>query len=302
MATSLKPETMLPNDLAPPDHPGLFSKTTIRAIIAGILLSIGFRSILVSIYGSWFDPGLFMEHGILVGPAAAYMAWIKRDRLKQVPVQPSAWGFLVVVCGALQAALGVLTHWIWVSRASFLVSLVGCIALVYGWPMIRELVYPLCTLILMIAPPTLLLARLTLSLQLLAGSLGERFLELFGYPVLREGSVIEMVGIKLSVEEVCSGVYALMAVFFMATLYNYFFVKGNVMRLLILLLSVPIAILGNAARMVAAGMAGQSDPWSPTGGLSQPFGYVTVTIATLGCMAMHIIMLSIQRLWRYRRA
>ncbi len=282
------------------DRKGFHRVTAIQAIATGILLVIGFWHILVSMYGSWFDPGAYMEHGILVIPAAAYMVWTNVDRLKLVPVRPSAWGFALVIWGALQAALGELAHWVWVTRVSFLVSLVGCIVLIYGWRMIRETIYPLCTLVLMIAPPSFLLARLTLSLQLLASRLGELCLETFGYSVFREGNVLEMVGIKLSVEEACSGIRSLMAILFMAVLYNYFFVKGKTMRSMILLLSVPIAILGNAARIVATGIAGQYDPSLAAGAAHETLGYISVAVAALGCMGMHIVMLSVQRFWRSR--
>ncbi|HLG97612.1 MAG TPA: exosortase/archaeosortase family protein [Bryobacteraceae bacterium] len=277
-------------------------QTTFRAIAAAALLVIGFWPILVSMYGSWFDERAYMEHGILVIPAAAYMVWTKKERLKTVLLQPSLWGLVLIVCGALLASLGVLAHWVWVSRMAFLVSLVGCIALIYGWRMIQQLVYPLCTLVLMIAPPTFLLARLTLSLQLLASRLGEWSLEALGISVFRDGNVLELVGIKLSVEEACSGIRSLMAILFMAVLYNYFFVQGKTMKSLILALCIPIAILGNAARIVATGVAGQYNPSLTQGTAHETLGYISVAVAAIGCMAVHIVMLSIQKVWRSRHA
>ena len=275
-------------------------RQVILPLVTGILLVVGFWPILVGMYGSWFDPGAYMEHGILVLPAAAYMAWAKRGQLKLVPTRPSAWGVGLIICGALQAGLGLLAHWVWVSRAAFLVSLVGCIALVYGWRMVQELVYPLCTLILMIAPPTFVFARLTLKLQLLASQLGEQCLQSLGYSVFRDGNILEMVGLRLSVEEACSGIRSLMAILFLAVLYNYFFVQGKWMRTLILIVSVPIAILGNAARIVATGMAGQYDHSLAMGTAHETFGYVSVAVAALGCMGLHILMVSVQKVWRSR--
>src|SRR5579862_4622034 len=229
----------------------------IHALAIGVLLIVAFWPILQSMYGSWFDEGAYMEHGILVIPAAAYMAWTKKDKLQAIPLNPSVWGLVLLFAGALQAILGIMAQWMWVSRMSFLVSLVGSIAAVFGWRMVKELVYPLCTLVLMVAPPTFVFERLTLSLQLLASRLGETCLEALGYSVLREGNILEMVGIKLSVEEACSGIRSLVAIIFMCVLYNYFFVEGRWMRTFILVMAVPIAILGNAVRIVATGVAGQ---------------------------------------------
>ncbi len=181
---------------------------------------------------------------------------------------------------------------------AFLVSLVGWIVALFGWRMVRQLIYPLCTLILMIAPPTFIFERLTLSLQLLASRLGEFCLEALGYSVLREGNILEMVGIKLSVEEACSGIRSLVAIFFMCVLYNYFFVRGRSMRAMLLVMAIPVAILGNAVRIVATGVAGQYNPELVSGATHEAFGYVSVVAAALGVVALHLMLQSIVKTWR----
>lgn len=268
-----------------------------------ILLSlVAFWPILQSMYITWFYENAYMEHGPLVVPAAAYMAWTKKDKLKTIARQPSGWGVFLVLWGALQAMFGLVAQWIWVERTAFLVSLTGCIAATYGWRMVRELKYPLCTLILMIAPPTFIFERLTLNLQLLASRLGEFFLETLGFSVLREGNVLEMVGIKLSVEEACSGIRSLMAIFFMCVLYNFFFVRSRSMQALLLALAIPVAILGNALRIVATGVAGQYNPALTRGGAHEAFGYVAVVVAAGGVVGLHLIMQSIAKAWRVHHA
>jgi exosortase len=268
----------------------------------GAALLVAFWPILTGMYASWFDDNAYMEHGILVIPAAAYMTWTKRDTLKVLPPRASAWGVLWVLAGALLAMLGVATQWFWLSRMGFLVSLVGSLAIVFGWKIIRELAYPLCTLILMVTPPTFIYERLTLSLQLLASSIGEICLEALGFSALREGNIIEMVGIKLSVEEACSGIRSLLAILFFCTLYNYFFVKGRAMQALLFAGAVPIAILGNATRIVATGVASQYNPALVSGAAHETLGYVTVAAATIGCVLLHFAMLAIQRVWVSRHA
>jgi exosortase len=268
--------------------------------VLGVLLIIAFWPILISMYGSWFDTGAYMEHGILVVPAAAYMAWDKREILGRIPRQPSAAGLLLLGWGALQAMLGIAAQWVWVGRMAFLISLVGFIAAVFGWRTVRELKYPLCTLILMVAPPTFIFERLTLSLQVLASRLGEVCLEALGYSVLREGNILEMVGIKLSVEEACSGIRSLLAIFFMCVLYNYFFVQGWAMKAVLLAMAIPVAILGNAVRIVATGVASQYNPALVGGAAHEAFGYISVVAAALGVIALHLMLQSIAKTWRAR--
>lgn len=282
--------------------PAGFRASDVQAIALGVLLVAAFWPILVSMYGSWFDERSYMEHGILVLPAAAYMVWAKRDKLAAVMPQPSRWGVALLTWGTVQALLGALGQWVWVSRTAFLVSLVGCIALVYGLQMIKELVYPLCTLILMIAPPNFVFERLTLWLQLLASRLGAAVLEALGYSVLREGNILEMVGIKLSVEEACSGIRSLVAILFMCVLYNYFFVEKKSMRVWILLFSIPIAILGNAVRIVATGVAGQYNHAWVGGATHEAFGYVSVVVAALGCIGVHMALVRVDKIREARHA
>ena len=270
----------------------------IRTLVVAGLLLIAFWPILRGMYGSWFDEYTYMEHGILVIPAAAYMVWVKRQKLRQTPIQPSAWGLPVLAWGALQALLGAVAQWVFVSRTAFLVSLIGAIVTLCGWRMVRELAYPLCTLVLMIAPPTFVFERLTLDLQLLASRMGEFCLEALGYSVMREGNILELVGIRLSVEEACSGIRSLLSILFMCVLYNYFFVRSNVMRTLILVMAVPVAILGNAGRIVATGIASQYNRELVQGAAHEAFGYVSVVIAGIGCVLVHLVMVYAQRIWR----
>lgn len=279
------------------------SVPAIQALALGALLVVAFWPVLAGIYGSWFDERSYMEHGILVVPAAAYMAWAKKDKLAAISPDPSRWwGVGLVAWGALQALLGTLGQWVWISRMAFLISFVGCIVLVYGFRMVKELTYPLCTLLLMIAPPNFVFERLTLQLQLLASRLGAAALEALGYSVLREGNVLEMVGIKLSVEEACSGIRSLVAIVFMCVLYNYFFVEKKSMRVWILLLAIPIAILGNAVRIIATGVAGQYNHAWVSGATHEAFGYVSVLVAAAGCIGVHMALLRFEKMREARHA
>lgn len=268
-----------------------------RAVAIFALLLFAFWPILVGMYGSWFDDRAYMEHGILVIPAALYMAWTKRQKLAAIDPQPSAWGLLLLFWGALQATLGVLASWAFVGRSAFMISLIGCILATYGVRMLRELIYPLCTLILMITPPASLYSSLTNWLQLLASRLGEAFLEAFGYSVMREGNILELVGIKLSIEEACSGIRSLFSILFMCTLYNFFFVRGKWTKATILIMAVPIAILGNAGRILATGVASQYNRSLIEGVSHEAFGYVSVVIAALGCILLHLSIVWLRKVW-----
>jgi len=170
----------------------------------------------------------------------------------------------------------------------------------YGPLMVRELAYPLATLVLMIAPPTFIYERVTLSLQLLASRLGERCLEAFGYSVLREGNIIEMVGVKLSVAAACSGIHSLFTILFACALYAYFFVRGNFMRAILLAMAVPLAVLGNVGRIIATGIASQYNHQLAVGPAHAAFGYVAVVLSGAGCVLLHLGMVYVRKAYRTR--
>src|SRR5271163_265480 len=127
METQAEPKRDAPAALRETPAEGVQAAPRLEILAMGVLLIVAFWPILISMYGSWFDENAYMEHGVLVLPAAAYMAWAKKDKLKAIPRLPSGWGLLLVTWGALQAVLGIVAQWVWLARMAFLVSLVGCI-------------------------------------------------------------------------------------------------------------------------------------------------------------------------------
>jgi exosortase len=268
--------------------------STYAAIALGVCIVGAFARTLVGIGGSWFDEPSNMEHGPFVPIIVAYMVWLKREQLRLLPKRPSPWGIAIVAAAGALSVLSAAAQWTWVSRMAFLASFVGCIVALYGFRIVRELVYPLCTLMLMIALPTFVIERITIELQLLASRLGEISLELFGFSVLREGNVLEMVGEKLAVAEACSGIRSLMALIFLAAVYNYFFVPRNAVRLVIFGAVVPVAILCNAGRILATGVVGQYNRELAHGMLHATFGYLSLTLGAALLILLHRLLIRIR--------
>ena len=253
----------------------------------GILLVLAFEATLAGIGGSWFDPNNDMGHGPAVPLVAIWIVWTKRDRIARVKRAPSFWGLFIVLLGALQFIVSSAADWIFATRAAFLVSLVGCIVTLWGWRLVRELAYPLALLILMITPPTFLQQKLTFQLQLIASRMAEWALDALGYSVLRDGNILEMVGERLSVAEACSGIRSLYTLFFFSLTYNYFFVPGTLLRWLMIIGVIPLALIGNAIRIVATGVIAQYNKPLAHGVLHEAWGYITVVLAGAFLVFLH---------------
>ena len=92
---------------------------------------------------------------------------------------------------------------------------------------------------------------------MIASSLAETALSLVGIPVLRDGNVLQLPSQSLNVVEACSGIRSLLSLSFLALVYAYFFDTKVWMRWVLLILTVPIAILANAARVTLTGLLGE---------------------------------------------
>lgn len=103
--------------------------------------------------------------------------------------------------------------------------------------------------------PNVLYSGLSSELQFLSSSLGVWFLELGGVPVYQDGNVIDLGQVRLQVIEACSGLRYLFPMVSFGYLAAYVF-KGRLWKRLLLLLStVPIALVMNSLRITLIGVA-----------------------------------------------
>jgi exosortase len=127
--------------------------------------------------------------------------------------------------------------------------------------------------------------------------LSELSLETLGLSVLREGNVLQLTYMKLSVVEACSGLRSLITLSFFCLVYGYFFEDKLWLRSLLVVSAIPAAILVNVLRITSTGLLGRHHPeW--TSGVHHEFlgwsgffvGFSLVFLAHRG----------ISRLWRAR--
>jgi exosortase len=91
-------------------------------------------------------------------------------------------------------------------------------------------------------------------LQLVAADAATEALYLLRIPALREGNIIHLANTQLFVEEACSGLRSLMALFTLGVIFAYFFRKSLLERVIIVFSAIPIAIFVNAFRVALTGV------------------------------------------------
>ncbi len=237
-----------------------------------------------------------VSHGFFVPLVALFIAWQRREKLLALDLKPAWWGLTFMAWGAVQGYVGVLSAELFLQRSSFLLTLLGLLLVIGGTALVRELAFPLLLLPFMIPIPALIYNQITFPLQLLASRIAEGALGLFGIPVLRDGNILELASQKLSVAEACSGIRSLLSLTFLSLVYAYFFDQRVWMRWVLLILTVPIAILANSGRVTITGMLSEVNPELARGFFHSLEGWIIFMIALAMLLVTHVI---INRLTRF---
>jgi exosortase len=250
------------------------------------LLLIAYAPVLQRLVAQWMDDE-DMGHGFFVPVVAGYIAWKMRDEWLSRPATASWWGLLVVAWGALQLAVATLGAELFLARTAFVVSLAGLVLTLGGFRVLRVLAFPLFLLFFMVPIPALIYNQITFPLQLFASQVASGTLSAMGIPVLREGNIIELASQRLNVVEACSGIRSLLSLSFLSLVYGYFFDTRSWMRIVLLLSTLPIAILANAARVTLTGLVSEYDVELARGIFHFASGWVVFMIALVILVAFH---------------
>lgn len=223
----------------------------------------------------WTDENY--SHGLLVPFIIAFVLWTNRNDL--VSATPaSRWteffGLAVIALGILMLALGVLGSELFTQRVSFVVVSAGIVRYLGGKHLLRISGMFFVLFALAIPLPQIVFNKIALPLQFTASKVAVWGIRLFDVPTVRKGNVIDilpagaMQTISLEVVEACSGIRSLMTLIAIALLLGFFtrtkkdlsdgLISGMTVADLartgiLMLLSVPVAVLTNAARVSSTG-------------------------------------------------
>jgi exosortase len=237
---------------------GRFRLGAILLLLAA--LAYAYADIAAALVAQWSADENY-SHGFLIVPLALYFAWGRRAALRGIPARPSSWGLLLVAVSLAAFLAGVVAAELFVARASFIGVIAGAIAFIYGPRHLRVFAFPVAFLVLMIPPPEILFNQVALPLQLFASRAGEVVLRGAGVPVLRDGNVLELVSMRLEVAEACSGIRSIVSLLTFALVLGQFSGGSRARMLLLCAATIPIAVVANATRVAATGLAAHA--WGP---------------------------------------
>lgn len=226
----------------------------VLAVLLGGTVAV-FWPILPDLWTIWWEDSN-NSHGLLVPPFAAYLAWIKRDRLRELAIRPSVWGLALLVFALLLYLVGLKVHLALPARVALVLATAGLIWWNFGTAVARCLWFPLAFLGFMIPVPDTLSGLITFPLQLFASAVSAHLITLLGIPVLREGTMLYFANASLEVAEACSGIRSMVSYLTLGTLFAHLGGggTGRVQKAILLLSTIPLALMVNIVRVAGTGI------------------------------------------------
>ena len=195
------------------NHSTLISTSLIAALFASFILA--YFPVWKGLVLAWYSNDQY-SHGFLIAPLCIYMVWRKREKLAETQVRPSQWGLALAIFSLLFYLFAHLAEITTVASFSMVLLLAGVIIYFYGFPMLKELLFPLFLLLFMIPIPAQIYSKLTIPLQLFVSKSSVWIGAIMGLPIYREGNVIHLPNQTLEVVQACSGLRSVISLCYLA--------------------------------------------------------------------------------------
>ena len=221
-----------------------------------LLLAVVYADIFQGLFYDWSNDENY-SHGFLVPLISGYFAWQVKDELQQLEIRPLDSGLLLVIFSLLLLFAGVSSQVDFALRTSFVFLLCGIVLFLFGWQWFKTLSLPLGFLFFMIPLPYIVYDSMAFPLKLFVAKFSVISLKLMGVIVLREGNIIMFPETVLEVADACSGLRSLMSLLALGVALAVFTQNKKSMRVLLVLLTVPIAIFTNMLRVIGTGFLSQ---------------------------------------------
>ncbi len=203
------------------------------------------------------------EHGLLVPIAVLAIFWWKRKELLALPHRLWPLGLLLLGFAALMHLIGYMAQQQRLSIIGMFLGIYALMGITWGTGWLRKSVFPFFLLGFCI-PVSSIAGPVTFPMRLLVCKMVPAISSVLGIDVLRDGTRLFSAdhNYQYEVAAACSGIHSLVAILCVATIYGFVSFEKNWKRLLMVASAFPLAILGNAARMmliiVAAEVSGQA--------------------------------------------
>lgn len=236
-------------------------KKYIPQFIAAAMFIFAYVPTFFWIWDRWFARDSYYSHGVLIPFITGFLIWQKKDQLMSMKPVNSPWGIGLIVIGLAAHAFGSLMRVYFISGFSMLVVLVGLILFFYGSQIFRKILFPIFFLVFMVPFPLVIITDISFKMKIFAAKIAASFLNNFGIPAVRDGSLIRMQHAQVLVDDVCSGLRSLISLMALGSIFAYWMQSSMTKRCVLFLTTIPIAIITNVVRIIF--LSSVAEIWGP---------------------------------------
>lgn len=243
-----------------------------------------------------------LTHGWLVPFFSAYVVWSRRVELRRAVGKPDGRGLLAVLAGLALFWLGSRGGQMRFCQVALIWEVWAIPFALFGGRVARLMVFP--TAFLLFTVPMGFLYSLTLRLRLVTAAFAAAVLNGIGISVVRTGTGLHSLageGFNLDVADPCSGLRSLFAMTALTAAYAFMTIRGRLRQWLLFFCAVPLAVIGNAARIFSIAWVARFFGAGVAVGFYHDYsGYVVFLVAVLLMIQLGNLIARVpQRRWEF---
>ena len=234
-------------------NPSLKSVTKSTNFVTWLPIVIGLFTLYLPTYQTAFQQLWVHQdqaHGPIVLIVVLFLFWQKRHFFSLKSTQQAS-----PILGGITLVLGLLCYVAGRSQDIFILDLgsqifvfAGIFLLIRGLPLLKALWFPLFFIIFMLPFP---LDSITLPMKMAVSYVTENILFWLGYPIAREGVILQIGQYQLLVADACAGMHTLISLEALGLLYLSLVKHDSLIRNITLtLLIIPISFTANVFRVI----------------------------------------------------
>jgi len=228
------------------------------------------------------------EIGMLVPALVLGLFYLKRHELLAAIQNPWAPALLFLGAGIFLHIVGFTVQQTRISALGFFCGLFGLLGMVWGPRFLRASFFPFFLLIFAI-PFSTLLEPISIPLRHLVTRIAVGFCNaILNIGVLRDGVLLfsENRSFQFQVAPACSGINSLTAMFLLTVTYAFLRLRTPWKRAVLILGSIPLAILGNVIRLITVVWVADLFGQNAGGAIETKFGFLTFLSGLAGVFAL----------------
>jgi len=225
------------------------------ALCAWFLAVALFAPVIAWLVRTW-STSIYDAHGVLVPFIAAVMVFSRRRAWAGSPHAPANAGLWLVAAGALLLLAALLMDFNLLGGVALIITLAGLVWSLWGGSLLKQLLFPLAFLLLMLPLNYPMEIFAGFPLRMLSVKLTAAMLRFSGMDVTVQGTLIATSQFQVAIESPCSGLKTLSALLMTGLVLAYFLHPRWRDRAVILLAIPPVAIVANAVRNMTITLIG----------------------------------------------